>query len=129
MNDPSSAFAATAILRQLSTSCARRFIRSTRFASAARDRLAVSGTAHKPDGSQATALTVTGGNVSLPTNKLVVLTGDGAPTIGVAASDLRPGLTADLTLQFSSGAQTKLTVPVVSAADPHYAAAAPELAG
>jgi len=90
---------------------------------------AVSGTAHKPDGSQATALTVTGGNVSLPTNKLVVLTGDGAPTIGVAASDLRPGLTADLTLQFSSGAQTKLTVPVVSAADPHYAAAAPELAG
>ena len=89
----------------------------------------VAGNAHKPDGSEAAALTVTGGSVALPANKLVVLTGDGAPALGVAASGLRPGLTADLTLQFSSGAQAKLTVPVVSHTDPHYAAAAPELAG
>ncbi|MBK8459080.1 MAG: hypothetical protein WAS07_02265 [Micropruina sp.] len=69
-------------------------------------------TPQKADGSAGAPLTVAAANVALPANKLVVLTN---PTpIKVTGADLKPGLTAQLTLAFSSGQQVVITAPVMS---------------
>ncbi len=88
----------------------------------------VTGFATNPDGSQAGTLTITGGNgLPLPPNKLVVLTGEGAPRVGVGGSALKPGFNVTLQLTFGSGGVTELRVPVMDAKDPIYRTAAPEL--
>jgi len=65
--------------------------------------------------------------VSLPADQLVVLTGPGAPVLAVSDPGLKPGYNATVKLTFGSGALTEAVVPVVSASDPIYATAAPEL--
>ena len=88
----------------------------------------MTGTAVKPDGTQGSPLTITRVSVPLRPGQLVVLTGEGAPTIQVSGADLKPGLSAILTLTFSSGVTRTITVPVMSAADPIYATVMPRTA-
>lgn len=81
--------------------------------------VSISGTALTPDGEPAGPLLFTASPVQLPANQLVVLT-DTQPPITVTSADMKPGLTAQVDLGFSSGGQTQLIVPVVSASDPTY---------
>ena len=66
-------------------------------------------------------------SVPLPADKLVVLTGTGAPVVAVNAPGLKPGFTANVKLMFGSGAITEAVVPVVDVSDPIFTTAAPEL--
>ncbi|WP_040158579.1 hypothetical protein [Nigerium massiliense] len=79
-------------------------------------------TASDAPGSQ---LTISQAAVPLPAGQMVVLAGDNGPQIRVSGSDLKPGLTAQLTLTFASGVTEEATVPVMSADDPIYATAVP----
>nr|NLI51439.1 hypothetical protein [Propionibacterium sp.] len=88
----------------------------------------VTGYATNQDGSQAAPLTITGATgLPLPPNKLVVLTGEGAPLVSVTSPALKPGLNVTLQLTFGSGGAKELRVPVMDAQDPIYRTAAPEL--
>ncbi len=78
----------------------------------------VSGTALKPNGSDAGALTFTGGPVAVNAS-LAVLSSSATP-FRTNAATLVPGLTARLSLTYASGAQTTLVVPVVSSSNPIY---------
>lgn len=88
----------------------------------------VSGYAIKSDGSRGSALTVGRAAVPLRPGEMVVLTHQDAPTITVSGADLKPGLTANLTLTFASGAVETAVVPVVDAKDPIYASVVPSTA-
>lgn len=88
----------------------------------------VTGYSTNQDGTKAADLMITGANgIALPANKLVVLTGDGAPRVSVSGATLKPGLNVTLRLTFGSGGVQELRVPVLDAQDPIYRTAAPEL--
>jgi hypothetical protein len=75
-------------------------------------------TPQRADGSAGPALAVDQPNVPLPANKLVLLTG--ATPIKVSGADLKPGLTAEVKLAFSSGAQVTLVAPVMDSTLAEY---------
>lgn len=88
----------------------------------------VTGYATNQDGSKAGDLTIAGASaIALPANKLVVLTGDGAPQVTVSGPALKPGFNVTLRLSFGSGGVKELRVPVLDAQNPIYRTAAPEL--
>lgn len=90
------------------------------------DRLTgVAGTALKDDGTRAGALTVGTVNVDLPAGRMVVLTGPGVAPIAVSGGDLKPGLTAELSLTFANGSSRTIQVPVADAADPIFSSVTP----
>lgn len=63
--------------------------------------------------------------VDLPAGQMVILadpSGTPKPKVQVSGSTLKPGLDASLTLTFSSGAVQTITVPVMDAKNPTYAA-------
>jgi len=93
--------------------------------SSERDALTgVSGTAIKSDGSTGGAITSTlPSPVALGNGQLVILTQ--RPLITVTGTDLAPGLTAKLTLQFSTAGEVNLVVPVVNADQIDYATISP----
>lgn len=92
------------------------------------DRLiAVAATPIKPDSTLGAPLTVSAANVTLPAGRMVVLTDTAVAPIIVTGADLKPGVTANVTLTFASGAVQKVVVPVLDAANPIYATAAPSL--
>jgi hypothetical protein len=92
------------------------------------DRLAaVAATPIKPDSTLGAPLTVSAANVPLPAGTLVVLTDAAVAPIIVTGSDLKPGLTAQVTLTFASGAVQQVVVPVMDATNPIYVTAAPSL--
>lgn len=74
----------------------------------------IKGTPIKADGSPGTAFSSTTAPLRLMPATLTVLT-DG-PAITVSSPDLTPGLIADVTVTFSSGASAQLSVPIVDAA-------------
>ncbi|MBK8461912.1 MAG: hypothetical protein IPL36_02280 [Nigerium sp.] len=85
----------------------------------------VSGTPLKADGTKGTPLSVTkAADVALKPDQLVVLTTP-EPAVRVASPDLRPGLTADVTLTFASGRTAQAIVPVMSYDDAIYATVSP----
>lgn len=89
--------------------------------SAADDTLtSVAGVAHKADGSDAGALTVTAMPLRLPAASAVVLTSP-SPAVKVSSPDLKPGLTATVTLTLQSGTQVKANVPVMGSDNPSFA--------
>lgn len=79
----------------------------------------VTAIAQHPDGTDAGSLQVTGTPVTLAPNQPVVLTGP-PPAVKVSGTDLKPGLTAKVTLQFGSGATVTVVVPVAATTDPAY---------
>lgn len=85
---------------------------------------AVSGAAIKADGSQGSALKVTGGPVQIKRSGLAVLTSVDAP-FRVQGADLKPGQLAKVQLTFGSGLSTTATVPVLSTTDPIYSQVVP----
>ncbi len=85
----------------------------------------VSGTALKPDGSDAGALTVGAPNIPLPAGKLVVLTDPAVAAIPVSSADLKPGLAARVQFKFGSGVVQDLVVPVVDASSAYYKTISP----
>lgn len=104
-----------------------RGVLSGSFTTAADDTLtSVTGTALNPDGSAAGVLSVTGGPVPLKRTGLAVLTSGSSP-IQVSSPVLKPGLLAQVVLNFASGGTATVTVPVLSATDPIYASVAPML--
>ncbi len=83
--------------------------------------VAVSGAPLKDDGTLGSALTATtAGEITLKPDQLVVLTTP-EPAVRVSSPDLRPGLTADVTLTFASGRTAQAIVPVMSYEDAIYA--------
>lgn len=87
--------------------------------------VSVSGVAHRPDGTDASALTASlAAPVELKPGAMTVLTTP-APAITVSSPDLKPGLTAQMTLTFASGQQATSLVPVLSSEDPIYASVVP----
>lgn len=85
----------------------------------------IQGTPIKDDGTPGAPLTVSGGEpVDLPANQLVVLTNP-QPVLSVSSPDLEPGMIADLTLTFASGATTSLRAPVMGYDDPIYETISP----
>lgn len=88
----------------------------------------VSGIATKQDGTPEGNLTITGADkIQLPAGKLVTLTGEGAPSVAVSGTGLKPGRNVTLQLTFASGGVKQLRVPVTDVKDPIYATAAPGL--
>ncbi len=84
----------------------------------------VSGSAIKVDGATGAAFKATLSNpVAIGNNDLVVLTN--RPPILIKSADLVPGLTANLTLQFSTAGELTLVVPVVDADQKEYATITP----
>lgn len=85
----------------------------------------VSGTVIKSDGSTGATLTATiPSAVTLNAGAAVVLTNEPA-FITLKGDGITPGLTVDLTLQFSSAGATTLRVPVVDADHPYYVTVSP----
>lgn len=84
----------------------------------------IAGIPMKADNSPGAALTVTAPEIELMPGSMVVLT-EPEPVVRVSSADLRPGLTADLTLTFASGRTVKATAPVMSYDDPIYATVGP----
>lgn len=64
-------------------------------------------------------------NVDLPAGRMVVLTGPGVAPIAVSGGDLKPGLTAELSLTFANGSSRTIQVPVADAADPIFSSVTP----
>jgi hypothetical protein len=91
-----------------------------------RDQLtAVSGKAIKSDGSDGAPITASiPSSVSLGNGVRVVLT-DG-PLITVKSADLEPGLTAEITLAFTTAGSATFRVPVVDASAAQYSTITPE---
>src|SRR5215207_4095840 len=86
---------------------------------------AVSGKAIKSDGTDGAPLSATiPSSVSLGNGVLVVLT-DG-PFITVRSPDLKAGLVADVTLQFSTAGSATVRVPVIDGNEGPYATISPE---
>ena len=85
---------------------------------------AVSGKAIKVDGTDGAPITATiPQQISLGNGLVVVLTDQ--PLIVLKSPDLKAGLTAQLTLEFSPAGQTTVIVPVVDAKQPPYATISP----
>lgn len=86
--------------------------------------LAVSGKPIKTDGSDGAEFTADLPDpVSLGNGTLVVLTA--RPLITLKSADVRPGLTASLTLQFSNAGQVTVNTTVVDGLSPQYATISP----
>jgi len=86
---------------------------------------AVSGKAIKSDGTDGAPLSATiPSSVNLGDGALIVLT-DGAP-ITVRSPDLKAGLLADVTLQFSTAGTKTVRVPVIDANEGPYSTITPE---
>lgn len=85
----------------------------------------VEGVAHKADNSLGSPLRVSGGPVELLPHRMAVLTEAGIDGFTVSGSDLKPGLTADLTLTFKSGVQASAIAPVMSSKSAIYASISP----
>ena len=84
----------------------------------------VTGKAIKADASDGGAITATiTQQVSLGNGSLIVLTD--RPPINLKSPDLKAGLTAELTLQFSTAGQVTLRVPVVDGTQGPYATVTP----
>lgn len=83
----------------------------------------VSGSTLAPDNSADGQLAPVPANVVLPPGQMVVLTNQ--PAIQLTAPGLKPGLLAELTLTFKSGATTTLRVPVVDGSLPDYRSVTP----
>ncbi len=86
--------------------------------------LAVSGKPIKTDGSDGAAFTATLPDpVALGNGTLVVLTA--RPLITVKSADLKPGLTASVTLQFSNAGVVSINTTVVDGLSPQYSTISP----
>jgi hypothetical protein len=86
---------------------------------------AVSGKAIKADGTDGAPITATiPQQVSLGNGLVVVLTSQ--QLIVLKSPDLKAGLTAQLTLEFSEAGQATVLVPVVDAKEPPYSTISPE---
>lgn len=78
----------------------------------------VKGFALTPDGDLGSALQVTStGTITVEPTEPLLLLGEG---IRVAASDLRPGLTARVELTFAKGGSVTTVVPVLDKQSPEY---------
>jgi hypothetical protein len=90
-----------------------------------RDSLtSVTGKAYKADGSEGAAITASiSQQISLGNGSLIVLTD--RPPITLKSPDLKAGLTAQLTLQFSTAGQVTVNVPVVDASQGPYSTITP----
>lgn len=90
-----------------------------------RDSLsAVSGMPFKVDGSEGAPFTGTiPSTVSVANGLQVVLTDQ--PPIIVKSPDIKPGLDADVTLQFENAGEATLRVPIVDGNEPQYATLKP----
>jgi len=85
---------------------------------------AVSGKAIKIDGTDGAPITATiPQQISLGNGLVVVLTDQ--PLIVLKSPDLKAGLTAQLTLEFSEAGQANVIVPVVDAKQPPYSSISP----
>jgi hypothetical protein len=85
---------------------------------------AVSGKAIKIDGTDGAPITATiPQQISLGNGLVVVLTDQ--PLIVLKSPDLKAGLTAQLTLEFSEAGQANVIVPVVDAKQPPYSTISP----
>jgi hypothetical protein len=85
----------------------------------------VSGKAIKADGTDGAPITATiPQQISLGNGLVVVLTSQ--PLIVLKSPDLKAGLTAQLTLEFTEAGQTAVIVPVVDAKQPPYSTISPE---
>ncbi len=85
----------------------------------------VTGTPLKPDGSRGSALTVTKtAEITLKPDQISVLTTP-EPAVRVSSPDLRPGLTAEITLTFASGRTAQGVAPVMTYEDAIYATMSP----
>jgi hypothetical protein len=101
------------------------FLSATMVAGDRNQLTAVSGKAIKSDGTDGAPLSATiPSSVSLGNGVLVVLT-DG-PFITVRSPDLKAGLTADVTLQFSTAGSATVRVPVIDGNEGPYATISPE---
>ncbi len=76
--------------------------------------------AHTLDGSDAGAVQVTASPLNLQPNTANVLTAP-TPAVKLSSANLKPGLTAQVTLVFGSGAQVSTNVPVLGSNNPDYA--------
>jgi hypothetical protein len=86
---------------------------------------AVSGKAIKSDGTDGAQITATiPQQISLGNGLVVVLTSQ--QLIVLKSPDLKAGLTAQLTLEFSESGQVTVVVPVVDAKQPPYSTISPE---
>ncbi len=87
--------------------------------------VAVSGTVIKSDGSNGAAITGTIPTpVTLTPGVPVVLT-DSPAFVTLAGEGITPGLTVNLTMEFSSAGRATLIVPVVEASHPYYVTVSP----
>jgi hypothetical protein len=85
---------------------------------------AVTGKAIKADGTEGAPITATiPQQISLGNGLVVVLTNQ--QLIVLKSPDLKAGLTAQLTLEFSEAGQTTVIVPVVDAKQPPYSTISP----
>lgn len=101
------------------------FLSATMVAADRAQLTAVSGKAIKSDGTDGAPLSATiPSSVSLGNGVLIVLT-DG-PFITVRSPDLKAGLTADVTLQFSTAGSATVRVPVIDGNEGPYATISPE---
>jgi hypothetical protein len=93
-----------------------------------RDSLsAVSGMPFKVDGSEGAPFTGTiPSTVSVANGLQVVLTDQ--PPIIVKSPDIKPGLDADVTLQFENAGEVTLRVPILDGNEPQYATLKPSAA-
>lgn len=82
---------------------------------------AVGGTPHKSDGSAGSPLvvTATGLPLQLSTETLVVLT-EAPLKLAVSSPDLKPGLLAEVTMDFTKSGRLTIVAPVVNSAQPEY---------
>lgn len=86
---------------------------------------AVSGKAIKVDGTEGAPITATiPQQISLGNGLVVVLTSQ--PLIMLKSPDLKAGLTAQLTLEFSEAGQVTVIVPVVDGRQPPFTSISPE---
>lgn len=85
----------------------------------------VSGAPVLLSGAAGAPLTVSGGTpVALTANTMAVLT-EPTAKVEVSSPDLRPGLLASVTLEFSSGSRETIQTPVLSVKNPNYATVSP----
>ncbi len=101
------------------------FISATMSSSEPDALVGVSGMVIKSDGSDGAALTATVPNPVAVGNGVPTVLTDRAQFVTVRGDGLKPGLTVDLTLQFSSAGETTLRVPVVDANHPYYVTVSP----